>query len=799
MRKYTQYVISGGGFFILATLLADAFNLAFNTYLVRVLTFEEYGLVTLINTLWSFVFIFLTSLATTVNHKTAYLSAKVDKEAGVSFYVATLKKCALFSVGLSLVWIVFAPFLSNFFDVDSLFPLLIVAPMIILGTIATINRGFLQGSLAFALVGIIIIVETLAKLISAFFLVALHLQAIVYTAIPFSLVIACLASILFVFSKTKSLKVNHSYAFPKRFFVASLLAGLSTTTFLVLDVVLSKHFLPPVSAGQYAFLALVGKMVFFFGSLLNIFVVTLVSRAEGLQKDPNKTFYKLFTIGIFLTTSVYLGIGLFGYAVIPVLLGTKSLVILPYLSVYALAIAFFTLSNQIVIYHLSRHHYVFPITAISFSGAIIIGIMLFHASIAQIVGVIFTVSILDFITMIVLHILEQRGVYFVRNFVDFLEAFLPLAKEERQKDRRFSILIFNWRDTRHAYAGGAEVYIHEMAKRWAKTGYRVTLFCGNDSQSPRHEVVDGIEIFRRGGFYFVYAWAFVYYLLRLRKWADIIIDAQNGIPFFTPLYVRKPIYCLMFHVHQEFFRQSLSHPMVLIAYFLEKKAMPFIYRNIKFITISQSTKQDMEKLGLGKKGIDIVHPGVNIEKLKPGTKSKNPMILYLGRLKAYKSVHVLIKAIPKIIKKFPTAEFVIAGFGEEEKNLKKLSKQLKITRNIAFLGKVTEEEKIMLYQRAWVFINPSLIEGWGITTIEANACGTPVVASNVPGLQDSVDNPHTGFLVAYGKQDEFAKKITLLLENEALLKKMSQAAIAWAAKFDWQKSAEKSLQILHNI
>ena len=104
-------------------------------------------------------------------------------------------------------------------------------------------------------------------------------------------------------------------------------------------------------------------------------------------------------------------------------------------------------------------------------------------------------------------------------------------------------------------------------------------------------------------------------------------------------------------------------------------------------------------------------------------------------------------------------------------------------------------EKIKLYQKAWVFVNPSFMEGWGITTIEANACATPVVASNVPGLRDSVRNPHSGFLVPYGSINEFSTKIIELIKDDSLRAKMSIEGLSWAQQFDWQKSADKSLEI----
>ena len=125
-----------------------------------------------------------------------------------------------------------------------------------------------------------------------------------------------------------------------------------------------------------------------------------------------------------------------------------------------------------------------------------------------------------------------------------------------------------------------------------------------------------------------------------------------------------------------------------------------------------------------------------------------------------------------------------------------MAKKLSIYDKIKFVGKVSEEEKIRLYQKAWVFVNPSFMEGWGITTIEANACGTPVVASNVPGLRDSVNNPHSGFLVPYGNINIFSERIIKLLKDDSLRAKMSIEAIYWAKQFEWKSSAEASLKLI---
>lgn len=400
--------------------------------------------------------------------------------------------------------------------------------------------------------------------------------------------------------------------------------------------------------------------------------------------------------------------------------------------------------------------------------------------------------------LIVIHFLQRNGRFIMRNIVDFIGALSPLPQLNVASNKK-RILIFNWRDTKHKYAGGAEVYIHEVAKRLVKDGHLVSLFCGNDGVCQKNETVDGIQVIRRGGFYFVYLWAFFYYLIQFRGRYDVIIDCENGIPFFTPLYTKKKIFCLVFHIHQEVFRRSLSKPLSFLALILENRLMPWVYKNIKFITISRSSKTEMKKIGLGSAGIEVIYPGINWQEVRVGIRSKTPLILYLGRLKYYKSLNILIRAAKKVLEKIPQAEFVIAGDGEEKNGLQKLAKRLGIENKITFTGKVSEEGKIKLYQRAWLFVNPSFMEGWGITSIEANAFGIPVIASNIPGLRDSVQNPHSGYIVPYGNINAFADCIYLLLKDKKIREYMSGKAIQWAKRFSWEKSAERFTRILKTL
>jgi glycosyltransferase involved in cell wall biosynthesis len=494
---------------------------------------------------------------------------------------------------------------------------------------------------------------------------------------------------------------------------------------------------------------------------------------------------------------MYIAIGFFGKYFIPLIFGAKAYPILPYIQLYALAIAMYVITSTIVNYHLARHHYIFPATALLLSLGMCLGVIFFHKSVADIVMVVLIVSMISLGVMTLLHLLLKNGRFLIKNLIDLVGLFIPLPKAEVVSGSGKRILIFNWRDSKHKFAGGAEVYIHELAKRWVKSGNQVTLFCGNDGNCLRNEVIDGVQIIRRGGFYFVYIWAFLYYLLRFRGQYDVIVDSENGIPFFTPFYSGEKKFLLIHHVHQEVFRKSLVPPLSWIATFLEIYLMPSVYKNIQTITVSPSSKKEILDKELTDIEPVIIYNGVDLAKYKPAEKSSVPLVLYLGRLKYYKSLHIFIHAVKKILEQIPKARFVIAGDGEEKEGLIKLAKKIGVFSKIEFRGKVSEEDKIRLYQKAWVFVNPSFMEGWGITTIEANACGTPVVASNVPGLRDSVDNPHSGFLVPYGSINIFSERIIKLIKDDSLRAKMSIEAMYWVQQFDWQKSAEKSLQLIN--
>jgi glycosyltransferase involved in cell wall biosynthesis len=290
----------------------------------------------------------------------------------------------------------------------------------------------------------------------------------------------------------------------------------------------------------------------------------------------------------------------------------------------------------------------------------------------------------------------------------------------------------------------------------------------------------------------------MYYILRFRGLFDVIIDSENGIPFFTPLFVRIPKFLLIHHIHQEVFRKHLTFPLSWIAMFLEAKLMPFVYKKQNIITVSDSSKEEILKLKLGTADeIQVVHPGIEPQNFKKLKKTAYPSFLYLGRLQAYKNIDVAIKGFKKVVDKYPNAKFTVAGYGEMVADLQILAEKLGIGQNVVFPGRVTQEEKATLMANHWVFVQPSMLEGWGITVIEANASGTPVIASRVNGLKDSVLDMQTGILVKPKDAEGFGETMILLVEDNKLRGKLSKNALQWSKKFDWKESAAKFSDVLH--
>ncbi len=359
------------------------------------------------------------------------------------------------------------------------------------------------------------------------------------------------------------------------------------------------------------------------------------------------------------------------------------------------------------------------------------------------------------------------------------------------------ILILNWRDITHPWAGGAERHLHELAKRWVRKGHKVVFLCGGYKGALRKEKMDGIEIIRIGGTYSVYLLIPLYYLLRLRgEKFDFVIDTSHGIPFFTPLFTRRLKVLIVHHNHKKLWQTEFSSLISKIGIFLENKVVPLLYKNSLIVTLSQTEKRLLESMGFKK--VVAFPPGVdNFLFQNSARKSKFPTILYLGRLRRYKRVDILIRSFPKIKRQIPRVKLIIAGDGQDRARLEFMARAKRIDGDVVFKGFVSEEEKVRLLQESWVLAFPSLVEGWGLVAMEAAACGTPTVGFNVPGIRDAVKDEESG-LLADTRQD-FIDSIIKILQDRKLRFRLSKGARKWVGQFSWGKTARNFLEVIRRV
>lgn len=364
------------------------------------------------------------------------------------------------------------------------------------------------------------------------------------------------------------------------------------------------------------------------------------------------------------------------------------------------------------------------------------------------------------------------------------------------------IVIFSWRGPGHPLAGGAELSTHELAKRWVKFGHRVTLFTAQVKGKSKSQVIDGVTIIRQGNDVFgVQVMACIWYLFGRHEIFDVVIDQFHGIPFFTPLYVRKAKLGYIHEVAQKVWAlNTWPQPFNLIPAWIGKLGEPLVfkifYKNCQFMTVSRSTRQDLVEFGISK--ISVVHNGVTLpKKLPKKTKNKVFTFTYISALTADKGIEDVLMAFKLFCSKYAKCQLWIAGKSEAT-YLKKLI-NLWQDLPIKYFGYVSEQKKFLLLSRADALINASVHEGWGLINIEANAVGTPVVGYRVSGTQDSIKNNASGLLVSPVNPEFLSRAMTRLFLHPSFTRKLSVQSKAWAKKFTWEAAAEKSLALLNRI
>jgi glycosyltransferase involved in cell wall biosynthesis len=360
------------------------------------------------------------------------------------------------------------------------------------------------------------------------------------------------------------------------------------------------------------------------------------------------------------------------------------------------------------------------------------------------------------------------------------------------------LLLVNWQDRENPLAGGAEIHLHEIFGRLAARGHEVTLLCGGWRGAPPTATLDGIEVVRVGTRYTFPFLARSYFRKHLADADfDLLVEDVNKIPLGTTRWGGPPVVALVPHLFGGTAFQELAAPLAA-AVWLAERPLGRVYRNTPFQAISVSTADDLAARGIPRGDVAVICPGIDTVGYTPDARDRapEPTFAYLGRLKRYKGVHHVVRAFAAL--RHPTATLEIAGAGDYRPVLERLAASLDLGDRVRFLGFIGEAEKLALLRRSWALVFASPKEGWGITNLEAAACGTPVIASASPGLRESVVDGQTGFLVPHGDDAAMAAAMSRIASSPALVAQLGQGGRRFAETFSWDNAATQTIEHLES-
>ena len=365
-----------------------------------------------------------------------------------------------------------------------------------------------------------------------------------------------------------------------------------------------------------------------------------------------------------------------------------------------------------------------------------------------------------------------------------------------------NVLVVNWQDRENPHAGGAEIHLFEIFSRLAARGHRVRLVCSGWPAAPARTAIDGIEVRRTGGrhSFALLGRAAVRRAIRAER-PDVVVEDINKLPLFLAGMTDLPFGAIVPHLFGQTAFEEAPWPMAAAVWTAERP-LARAYRRAWFHAISESTRDDLVARGVPRERVRVIHPGVDSARFTPaadGRRTIAPSFLYVGRLKRYKGVGLAIRALALARARRPDLSLDVAGSGDYRAELERLTQELGLGGAVRFHGFASEEQKLELLRRTWANLFPSPKEGWGITVVEAAACGTPSIASDSPGLRDSVRHGETGYLVPHGDVEALARRMLELADAPDVVATLGAGARRFAEGLTWDRTAAETERHLADI
>ena len=340
-------------------------------------------------------------------------------------------------------------------------------------------------------------------------------------------------------------------------------------------------------------------------------------------------------------------------------------------------------------------------------------------------------------------------------------------------------------------AGGAEVLLDRLLCALSNRGHDVTLVCGGPVSQRNYPVIEA------GSTYSQYLRAPIVCATRFGQ-ADVVIDVENGLPFFSPLWRRKPSVCLVHHVHTDQWGMQFPAPVAAMGRFVETQVMPAAYRKRVFIAVSRSTAEALRDIGVADNRIEVIENGVDIPSGPMPPKASEPLFLSLSRLVPHKRLDLLLRAWALAAPALG-GRLVVAGDGPGLAALRRLATETPL---VEVVGRITETEKSRLLAESWAVVSAAHHEGWGMSVMEAAAHGTPALAADAPGIRDVIVDGVTGVLVRAPERElpeALARAWVQLASDADARDRMGEAARNRAIQFTWERTVDRWLEVLEDV
>ena len=355
------------------------------------------------------------------------------------------------------------------------------------------------------------------------------------------------------------------------------------------------------------------------------------------------------------------------------------------------------------------------------------------------------------------------------------------------------ILWVAHRDPLNPKAGGAELIIREVGQRLAKKGIEVSVIAGGWNDCKKYEILDGIHIMRFG--YRVGPHLALPMFLQRDRYDVVIADLGHAVPWISPVLLRKKLIVSFLHLHARSLPGQVG-PLLAQTIKSIEKLYPIIYYKQRFVTISNTSYEDLVALGIKKSKISVIYPGVDREIFKSSKKTEYPSMVYFGGMRPYKRPEEALYILKELQNEIKNLKLIVIGDGPSKLEMERLSLELGIKDNVSFTGRIPYKKVAEIVSASWINIHSSVTEGWGISIIEAASAGTPTIAYRVPGVSDSIKHGLNGILAEDGDRNALANAARDILSNP---KEWWSSSVNVAMNYSWDTTAELWFKTIEKV